>query len=358
MSNETRQLMIRDSRVIIALLSILVAMGMGAVLYQARVIVLPFALAIFFSYILNPLITFFERRRIPSAVAIIFAILITFLVLGLIGFLINNSIQSFASEFPRYEKRVDELGRNLIKIFKLPPEIFSGETDSSERFQLLTNIKDFSISGIITTTLSSITRFLSNTVLVMLFLLFILMGRNQFNKKVEIAFDKKRSSKVVAVFTNINVQIQKYILMKTLISLITAALATAVLMYFNVEFAMIWGILTFLLNFIPSIGSVIATILPVTIALIQFESYLTIILVAAILISIQFIMGNVVDPQVVGGSVNLSPLVVLFSLIFWGWLWGIIGMFLAVPLSVVIKIVMENIDSLRFISVLMSTGKR
>jgi len=252
---------------------------------------------------------------------------------------------------------VDELGRNLIKIFKLPPEIFSGETDSSDRIELLRNLKDFSISGVITTTLSSITRFLSNTVLVMLFLLFILMGRNQFNKKLEMAFDKKRSSRVVAVFTNINEQIQKYILMKTLISLITAALVTGVLMYFNVEFAMIWGILTFLLNFIPSIGSVIATILPVTTALIQFESYLTIILVAAILISIQFIMGNVVDPQVVGGSVNLSPLVVLFSLIFWGWLWGIIGMFLAVPLSVVIKIVMENIDSLRFISVLMSTGK-
>jgi predicted PurR-regulated permease PerM len=120
---------------------------------------------------------------------------------------------------------------------------------------------------------------------------------------------------------------------------------------------MIWGILTFLLNFIPSIGSVVATILPITIAFIQFESYLTIFLVAVLLIVVQFTMGNLIDPRVVGDSVNLSPLVVLFSLIFWGWLLGIVGMFLAVPLSVVLKIVFENISDLRFLSVLMSAHK-
>lgn len=357
MSNETRQIIVRDSRIIITLLSIITIMGVGAVLYQARAIVLPFALAVFFSYILNPLITFFERRRLPGSIAIIFAVLMTFLMLGLIGLLINNSIQSFAQEFPRYEKRFDELLRHLIRVFNLPPELFSSQTDGSERFALLANLKDFSVTGIITTTLSSITRFLSNTVLVLLFLLFILMGRNQFQRKLELAFDKKRSDRIVSVFININEQIKKYILMKTLISLITAILAAGVLMSFQVEFAVIWGILTFLLNFIPSIGSVIATVLPLISALIQFDSYLTIVTVAALLVIIQFVMGNVIDPQVVGSQVNLSPLVILFSLIFWGWLWGIIGMFLAVPLAVIIKIIFENIDSLRFLSILMSTGK-
>lgn len=361
MSNETRQMMIRDSRIMITLLSVLTVMGVGAVLYQARGIVLPFALAVFFGYILNPVISFFEHRKLPSAIAILISVIITFLILLMVGLLINQSIQSFAEEFPFYEDRFSKLMANvftnLAKIFKIPPELYNEQLGGSERFQILADLNQLSVTDIITTTLSSITRFLSNTVLVILFLFFILLGRNQFIKKLDLAFDGKRSAKIVALFSNVNEQIQKYILMKTLISLATAALAAAVLFYFEVEFAMIWVILTFLLNFIPSIGSVIATVLPLTIALIQFESYLTILMVALLLTTIQFIMGSVLDPQIVGGSVNLSPLVVLFSLIFWGWLWGIIGMFLAVPLSVIIKIIFENIDELRFLSILMSNGK-
>jgi AI-2 transport protein TqsA len=121
-----------------------------------------------------------------------------------------------------------------------------------------------------------------------------------------------------------------------------------------VEFAIIWGLLTFLLNFIPNIGSVIATILPLLIAFIQFDSVGTLFWLALLLSGVQMIIGNFIDPRVVGRSVNLSPLVVLCSLMFWGWLWGFIGMFLAVPISVIIKIVFENTRSLKFISILMS----
>jgi predicted PurR-regulated permease PerM len=357
MSSETRQMMIRDSRIIITLLSIITVMGMGAVVYQARGIFLPFLLAVFISYILNPLFTFLEKRRVPVAISILVAVLITFLMLGLLGFLINTSIKAFAAEFPRYERRLDLLLQNLSSILNLPPELFSGQLQDADRNQLLAALDNLSLTGIITTTLGSVMKFLSNTVLVLLFLLFILMGRNQLRKKLELAFNPGQSQKLVSIYTNINRQVQKYIIAKTFISLITAVLVSIILYSFGVEFAMIWGILTFLLNFIPSIGSVMATILPISIAFIQFESYLTILLVAVLLIVIQFTMGNLIDPRVVGNSVNLSPLVVLFSLIFWGWMLGIVGMFLAVPLSVVLKIVFENISDLRFLSVLMSAHK-
>ncbi|MCB0306794.1 MAG: AI-2E family transporter [Calditrichaeota bacterium] len=354
MNLDPRQAMVRDSRIIVGLLSILSIMGFGAVLYQVRTIVLPFALAVFLSYILNPLISFFEKRRVPVPVSILIAVLITFVILGVLGVMINESIQSFAREFPKYETRFGVIIDNLIAFFRLPPELFSSTTDGSQRFQMLTGLDKLSVTELITNTLSSITKFLSNTVLVLLFLLFILMGRNQLIKKIELAFDDSMSEKLVGIATNINQQIQKYIIAKTLISLATAFLVTVVLYSFGVKFALIWGIMTFLLNFIPSIGSVIATLLPATITVIQFENYLTIFLVVILLVVIQFVMGNLIDPKVVGGSVNLSPLVILFSLIFWGWLWGIVGMFLAVPLSVLVKIVFENIQSLRFISVLMS----
>ncbi len=354
MSPDPRQILVRDSRIIIGLLSILSVMGVGVVLYQIRGIVLPFALAVFISYILNPLISFFEKRRVPVPVSILMAVVITFVILGVIAVFINESIQTFASEFPRYEERFGLIIDNLIRFFKIPQELIPQNSGLTQRIQVLTGIDDWTFTGLITSTLSSITKFLSNTVLVLLFLLFILMGRNQLIKKLELAFDNDVSEKLVGICSNINQQIEKYIIMKTLISLITATLCTIVLYSFGVKFALIWGVLTFLLNFMPSIGSVISTLLPATITVIQFDSYLTIFLVVSLLVVIQFVMGNLVDPQVVGGRVNLSPLVLLFSLMFWGWLWGIVGMFLAVPLSVIVKIIFENISSLRFISILMS----
>ena len=354
---EPRQILIRDSRVIIVLLSLLSVMGTGLIIREARGIVLPFALAVFFSYILNPLIAFFEKRRVPRVISILIAVVVTFLVLGLIVFLINTSIFSFAAEFPRYEERFGLIVNNLIDLYKIPPELFSTQTGRSEWFKLLANLENFSVTGVITATLSQLTNFLSNTVLVLLFLLFILMGRNQLNHKLEIAFKPQMSQRLAVISTNINKEVQKYIVMKTLLSLITAVVVTVVLFFFKVEFAMIWGILTFLLTFIPNIGAFIAAVLPITISIIQFDSYFTIFAVAISLFVIHFIMGNVVDPNVIGGSVNLSPLVVLFALIFWGWLLGIVGMFLAIPLTVIFKIIFDNIDSLRFISILMSARR-
>ncbi len=343
-----------ELRVIIALLGIITAIALGLLLHQTRAIVLPFALAVFISYILNPFIDFFEKRRIPAAIAILLALLLTFLLFGLLGILINESIQSFAKEFPKYETRFNLLWSQIIQHLDVPPEVFSQPLQDVRQLHLLAALDNLSIAGLITATLSSLTKFLSNTVLVLLFLLFILMGRNTLVNKLENAFSGETSRRIVGIYQAINLQVQKYIIAKTVISLITAGITTAVLLIFEVEFAMIWGILTFLLNFIPSIGSVIATILPLTITFIQFDSYVTIISVATLLILIQFIMGNFVDPRVVGRRLNLSPLVVIFSLLFLGWLWGIVGMFLAVPLSVVIKIIFENIRGLRFISTLMS----
>jgi len=352
----TREVMIRENRIIIALLGILTIIAIGVVLYQARSIFLPFALAVFISYVLNPLISFFEKRRIPGAISILLALLVTFLILNLTGVLMYTSIRSFAAEFPKYQERLTNIIWDIINLLKIPPEIISAEAGTAQKFNILSAVQNFSLYGIITTTMNSLLNFLSNTILVLLFLLFILMGRNQLNQKIPLAFRPQTSLKIAEMVTNINLQIQKYLLAKTIISLVTGFLATIVLYYFDVEFALIWGILTFLLNFIPNIGSVIATILPLMIAFIQFDSLVKVLWIALGLMFIQFIMGNLLDPRIIGSSLNLSPLVVLFSLIFWGWLWGIIGMFLAVPLMVIIKITFENIDSLRFISVLMSKG--
>lgn len=344
----------RELRVVIFLLSMLCLMGLGVILHQAQAIVLPFALAVFISFMMNPIISFFEKRRVPNVIAILIVVLMTFVLFFLLGLLINNSIQSFTAEFPKYENRFYALLSRLFALLDLPPELSPQQGPDGYQFDWLNSLESISISGVITTTLSAIAKFLSNTILVLLFLMFILLGRNQINRKLNVAFEPEMSAKVVDIIGRIHLQIERYIVTKTLISLITAVLTTIVLFAFNVEFALIWGILTFLLNFIPSIGSAVATVLPVAVTFLQYESYLIIFSVIALLSAIQLVMGSFFDPRLVGRSVNLSPLVVLFSLIFWGWLWGIVGMFLAVPLSVIVKIILENIKSLRFVSILMS----
>ncbi len=168
------------------------------------------------------------------------------------------------------------------------------------------------------------------------------------------SFSKKRAEKIIKVIENIDSQVQKYLAIKTGIGLVTGILVTVVLMLFEVDFAILFGFLAFLLNYIPNIGSIIATAFPVIIACFQFETLWPAFWILVILIIIQQIMGSFIEPRLMGEGLDLSPLLVLFFLFFWGWLWGIPGMILAVPIAAVIKIICSNIDGLQFVAELMS----
>lgn len=133
-----------------------------------------------------------------------------------------------------------------------------------------------------------------------------------------------------------------------------------ILYLFGIEFVLVWGVLTFVLNFIPNIGSIIATLLPLSLAVIQLDGLASVVWLAICLMGIQFLIGNILDPKFVGDRLGISPVTILFALVAWSWMWGLVGMFLAVPLTVLIKIILENIEVLRPISVLMGpkpTGK-
>ena len=186
------------------------------------------------------------------------------------------------------------------------------------------------------------------------FLIFILAGRGRVKQKVLGHFPGQRADQILDVIDNIDSQIQRYLAIKTLVSLVTGILTTVVLYLFGVEFAIVFGFLTFLLNYIPNIGSFIATGFPVLIALFQFGSIWKAVWILIILIVIQQALGNLVEPRVMGEGLGLSPLVILFSLIFWGWLWGIPGMLLAIPITAVVKIVCSNIPPLEGIAVMIS----
>ena len=316
------------------------------------------AFATLISFILSPSIDWFVKKRFPEWLAITIPFVATGIIFFFLGIIVKLNIETFVVEFPKYEARTTIILKEVLSVFDIQIENFkSSPKEWLDDPRVAQYLSEFSLSNLISGLLSSISNTVSNIFIVLLFLLFIIVGRNQLTAKLPIAFEIANAERIKRIFENIKKQIQAYIIAKTLISLVTAFLFIIVLYSFGIQFAIVWGILTFLLNYIPTVGSIIATLLPLSIAIIQYESYGPIIWLGTILFTIQTIIGNFIDPKYIGKSINLSPIVVLFALIFWGWLWGIAGMFLSVPIMVIIKIILENIPELRFISVLMSEQK-
>ncbi len=336
-------------RLAVAMLGILCILGVGALLITARSIFVPFVMAIFLLYMLNPVISFLERRGISSGFAGFLSLVFVAAVMAVLGHIIGASIQEFAENFPRYEPRIRELSDSIISMI---PGSEGLSDPSSLGFTALGSI---SIPSIIATLVSSIGGLASETLLVLLILSFMLAGRNSLQAKIPLAFEKKTAQKIASVMEDVNAQVQQYIVAKSLLSLLTALLSMIVLVLFGIEFVLVWGVLIFVLNFIPNIGSIIATLLPLSLAVFMLDSLIQVFWLAVALIAIQFVIGNILDPKLVGDRIGISPVTILFALVTWSWMWGIVGMFLAVPLTVLLKIIFENISALRFLCVLMSS---
>ncbi len=332
-------------------LGVITLILVGAVLYLLQGILKPFFVAIFLTVLFEPVMKALRQIKVPKPVAVILVLIVAFAVLFLLGLLVYASVSSFADQIPKYEQKFAGALQSFLDFFHIPMEDFSRflkEINWTEAIQKL------SLPSLISRSIGSFFGFLANMFLVMLFMVYTLFGREYLFFRVQRAFEESRSQRIAEAVRKIDAQIQRYLIAKTMISLATGILATLILLLFRVDFAVVWGLITFLLNYIPNIGSTIATIPPILLAMFQFGLTAKPLLVAVSLILLQVIMGNVVEPRVMGRSLDLSPLVVILSLIFWGFLWGIVGMILAVPITATVKIVTGNIEALKPISVLMS----
>ncbi|MEA2004665.1 MAG: AI-2E family transporter [Acidobacteriota bacterium] len=328
-------------------LLIIVIFLCGVVLRLAKPVLFPFFIAIFISYILFPILGFLKKNKIPNALSIIFILIVAFFICYLLGALFYSSGKAFAAELPKYGQKVSPILSSIQEKFKL----------TGTEWQLIDWIEQIDLNKIASFILSSLGpffTFIKNLFLIFIFLVFILAERGIIEKKIANSFSGIQSKRIVDVIQKINNQIQRYLAIKTVISFITGVFVTIVLLLFGVDFAVVFGFFTFLLNYIPNIGSIIATAFPVTIAVFQFETLWPALWILIIIIAVQMIMGNFIEPRVIGKGLDLSPLVVLLSLFFWGWLWGLPGMILAVPIAAIIKIVCANFPSLRPLAVLMS----
>jgi AI-2 transport protein TqsA len=336
-----------QSRVTPFLLAVIALVAVGVVLKLAQSVVLPLVIAWLLSYVLAPVVDFLTRRKVPRPLAILFVLLLLFVAVYTGALFLNARVSAFIEAVPRYQAKFTEISQKLDEVLASTYNPLSN-VDWGEKvtFYLVR------LSG-------SLVSILSSLVMVFIFLIFMLAGQPYFKLKVVKAFSSERAEQLTGVITAITSQITRYLSAQFLISLATGICIWAVLSLIGVDFPITWGALAFFLNFIPTVGSIIASIPPILLSLVQFyPELLPAALTLLCVLTIQLVIGNGIAPKVMGERLNLSPVVVLVSLLFWGWLWGVVGALLSIPITTAIKIGCENIHALRPISVLMGSGRK
>lgn len=339
--------LMENNKIVLAASGIMLVFLSGLILRLAKPVFFPFFLAIFFYFILSPALDLLIRCKFPKPLAVFLIVLVSFFVLYLLGVLFYSSGKGFAASFPDYAQKMNTLLNSILEKFHLAktnwdPWAWSKSIDGSKAAALIVN------------TMNEIFSFFSTFILFFVFLIFMLTGRGKLKAKVEKSFNPARASKVNEILDNIDGQVQKYLIIKTAISLLSGFLTMVVLLIFGVRYAVVFGFLTFILNFIPSLGSIMAIGISALIAAFQFGSLFPAIWIFIVLVSLDLFTGNFLEPKLMGHGLGLSPLAVLFALFFWGWLWGIPGMILAVPIMAIIKIICGTVPSLRFVAEIMS----
>jgi AI-2 transport protein TqsA len=341
-----------------------ITVGIGIILAVVLVIVLrelgpilkPLFIAVFLCILFSPIAFLLKRIHIPRPLAYLIIFIGVVVVGFFLGKLISLNVNAFMTKLPVYEVTVKaEIAQfdNWVGGIKILKDL--GVTDDIRlaEIDLADYVSAEKIGGYATTTLGSLVEFLGNTLVVIFLMIFILLEADRFPGRVRYAYGGRRSKKILEMAADINRDVLKYLIIKAAIAAVAGVIFAALLSACGVEFAVLWGVLAFVLHFIPYVGSYAAIVLPVLTVLVQFFPSAA-LLMLGVLAVIQFLLGNYVEPRIMGRELKLSPLFILIALAFWGWLWGVVGVFLAVPITATIKIVMENFPGTQSIARLMS----
>jgi predicted PurR-regulated permease PerM len=321
-------------------------------LVAGRGLLLPLVLGLTLWYMVDALADAFEHPwlglKLPRPVALIAAILVISGLLWVLGRTIRYNVTAVAAAAPAYEGRLQRLidhGATMVGIEQAP-------TVS----QLFDQISLAATLGSVATALASV---VSVAGIVLIYAGFLFVEQVQFRRKLAILFSRSaQQARVLSVLHQIDRDIRRYARIKTTLATITSALAYAVMAWVGVDFAGFWAVMVFFFYYIPTIGSILAIVAPALLTLVQFDHVTPFLIVLLVIGTIQIVMANVIEPAIMGRSLNLSPLVVIVSLMVWGAIWGVVGMFLCMPIMVVLMIVFAHFETTRPVAVLLSADGR
>ncbi|WP_456479498.1 AI-2E family transporter [Nautilia sp.] len=293
-------------------------------------------LSLFLTMLVYPLVTFLEKRGIPLIVGYIFSALLVVLGFGIMFMVINSSLKEFLQNASFYQEKflglIGEINGFLKNYgLKIDSDILSGG-------EMIVLAKTF---------LAKAGNVLKGFLIVFIGVSFMIFEARNFNKKLSLVFANKQ------MFETFFKNTQKYFIIKTFTSFLTGFLVTLMLLYFKVPYAWLLGILAFIFNFIPVVGSIIAAIPGVLIAFVTYDVSVFIYVSIGYLI-INNVVSNVLEPKLMGEGLGLSPAVVFFSLLLWGWVFGVVGTFLAVPLTMTLKLALMSNEKTKWLGILLS----
>ncbi|MGE0827807.1 MAG: AI-2E family transporter [Hyphomonadaceae bacterium] len=310
-----------------------------------------FALALMLWLAIDELARFFSARVkfLPHWLAIALSVIIVIAFVSLVTLVVTRNLGAFAGDASLYESRLNAIAANLHASLGMrgPPPTVDAMLSQSDPADFVRQIG------------SAIQSVASDTIFIFIYLGFIISAAETFPKRLDRIFRAPSvRERAARVFTSIRLSMSRYLWTQTIVSLIICALTYPTLLLIGLENALFWTFIIFFLNYIPTIGSIIAVALPTAFALVQFPDLSRVALTAAGVGVWQFVIGNFIQPRMTGDSLNLSAVVVLLSLSIWGIIWGIAGAFLAAPITVMVMIVLAQFKSTRWMAILLSADGR
>jgi len=315
-------------------------------LKMASSLVVPFLLAVFIAMIVSPLLQWFKARHVPGGIAIMLIMLLILLIGFLLTEVIGSSVDSFRQDIPAYSAKLAVISKTVQqglaqRGIAIDVELWQNSFDPS------------AVMRWVGSALASFGNVMTNSVLILLIVIFILAENTRFGDKLRIA----RGDQDSPVWLNeLSTSIHGYLEIKAAISALTGLLIYIWLAILGVDYAVLWGLIAFLLNFVPTVGSFIASVPAVLLALVQLGFASAGLALLGFLL-VNFVMGSAVEPRWMGKGLNLSPLVIFVSLVFWGWVLGPVGMLLSTPLTIIIKIALSTSDDTRWVGIMLGDSK-
>jgi predicted PurR-regulated permease PerM len=327
---------------VVAASLVIVVAGMKA----ASAIIVPFLLAAFIAVICAPPLMWMQNHRVPTALAVLIVVLLLLVVMLLLGLFIGTSMNDFINELPVYQARLEQETsalRNWVSGhgIEISSGVFKEQFNPGTIMQMVGNM------------MTSLTGVLTNTFMILLTVVFILLEASGLPLKLRAAMGDPEASLVP--YKEFLESVNRYLLIKTAMSLLTGICVIVWLSILKIDYPVLWGLVAFLLNYVPNIGSIIAAVPVILLGFVQY-GFASALLVAGGYLAVNTVFGSILEPKILGKGLGLSTLIVFVSLVFWGWILGPVGMLLSVLLTMIVKIALQSRQETRWIAILLGSA--